>query len=95
MTEKVHDATKHEPVSEPLAEEKKDAKEYMGMKDKSDRFDFAFLAASMILFAGGIELVRQTQAMTGPSQTLYAVGTIMVTAFAAYFGHIYIKLMKD
>ena len=83
---------KHEHVD---TTEKADAKKYMDMKDKSDRLDFAFLAAAIFLFAGGIELVRQTQAMTGPSQTLYAVGTLLVIAFSAYFAHIYVKLMKD
>ena len=93
MSEKEDHAT-HEKHEE-LVEEKNDAKKFMDMKDKSDRLDFAFLAAAMILFAAGIELVRMTQSETGPNQTLYAVATILVTAFAAYFAHIYVKLMKD
>jgi Kef-type K+ transport system membrane component KefB len=92
MSEKQHEEKQHD---EPLTEEKTEARKFMDMKDKSDRLDFAFLAASMILFAAGIELVRMTQTEVGPNQTLYAVATILVTAFAAYFGHIYVKLMKD
>jgi hypothetical protein len=88
-------AKTHLKEEEPIAEEKQEARQHMDLKGKSDRLDFAFLAAAMILFSGGIELIRETQSMTGPSQTLYAVATILVTAFAAYFAHIYVKLMKD
>ena len=90
--EKRHEHEQHEHVD---TAEKVEAKKFMDMKDKSDRLDFAFLAASIFLFAAGLELVRQTQSMTGPRQELYAVGTLIVIAFSAYFAHIYVKLMQD